>query len=81
MLSRTLATTVHAAGTPDAVQEASEGRFAGGVHVYGLENDGVGYALDDYNRQLVPSAVIDRVEAARRKIVAGEIAVTDATEP
>jgi basic membrane protein A len=60
------------------VKDEVEGKFNGGVHVYGLENDGVGYAIDDYNRHLVPSLVIDKVEQARRDILAGKIKVTDA---
>ena len=36
------------------VKDEVEDKFKGGVHVYGLENDGVGYAIDDYNRHLVP---------------------------
>jgi basic membrane protein A and related proteins len=60
------------------VKEEVEGKFDGGVHVYGLENDGIGYAVDDYNRHLVPPLVIDKVEQARRDIIAGKIKVTDA---
>ena len=60
------------------VKEQVEGKFQPGVHVYGLENDGIGYALDDYNRALIPPAVIERVEQARRDIIAGKIKVTDA---
>jgi basic membrane protein A and related proteins len=60
------------------VKDEVEGKFSGGVHIYGLENDGVGYAIDDYNRHLVPSLVIDKVEQARRDIIAGKIKVTDA---
>jgi basic membrane protein A and related proteins len=54
------------------------GRFQGGIHVYGLDNDGVGYAMDQYNAQLVPKAVIAEVEAAKQKIIHGQIKVTDA---
>ncbi len=60
------------------VRDEVEGRFQGGVHIYGLENDGVDYALDDYNRALIPPEVIARVEQAKRDIVAGKIRVTDA---
>jgi basic membrane protein A and related proteins len=60
------------------VKDEIEGKFSGGVHVYGLENDGVGYAIDEYNRHLVPPLVIDKVEQARRDIIAGKIKVTDA---
>ena len=60
------------------VEEVIGGRFSGGMHLYGLENDGVAYALDDYNRSLVPPSVIDEVERAKKEIIAGRIKVTDA---
>ncbi|MGH9456511.1 MAG: BMP family lipoprotein [Thermoanaerobaculia bacterium] len=60
------------------IEEKVAGRFDAGVHVYGLENEGVGYALDQYNRHLIPPEVIREVEEAKRKIIAGEIEVTDA---
>jgi basic membrane protein A and related proteins len=60
------------------VKDEVEGKFEGGAHVYGLENDGVGYAVDQYNRHLIPPLVIDKVEQARREIIAGKIKVTDA---
>jgi basic membrane protein A and related proteins len=60
------------------VKDEVEGKFNGGAHVYGLENDGISYAIDDYNRHLVPPLVIDKVEQARRDIIAGKIKVTDA---
>ena len=52
--------------------------FQGGFHVFGLESDGVGYVIDQYNKDLVPPDVIADVEAARKKIIAGQIKVTDA---
>lgn len=60
------------------VRDEVEGKFKGGLHVYGLENDGVDYALDEHNRALIPPAVIERVEQAKRDIIAGRIRVTDA---
>ena len=62
----------------DIVKEVVEGRFRGGFHVYGLESDGVGYVIDDYNRTIVSSDAIAAAEAAKKKIIAGEIKVTDA---
>ena len=53
-------------------------RFKGGVHVYGLPDGGVGYAMDQYNEKLVPPDVLREVEAAKAKIIRGEIKVTDA---
>jgi basic membrane protein A len=60
------------------VKDEVAGQFKGGIHVYGLENDGVGYAMDEYNQKLIPPAVIEKVEQARRDIVSGKIKVTDA---
>jgi basic membrane protein A and related proteins len=62
----------------DIVKEVVEGRFRGGFHVYGLESDGVGYVVDDYNRTIVSSDAIATAEEAKKKIIAGEIKVTDA---
>ncbi|MFH1313016.1 MAG: BMP family ABC transporter substrate-binding protein [Candidatus Eisenbacteria bacterium] len=61
------------------IKDVVEGRFEGGVHVYGLEIDGVGYALDEYNKDLIPDEVLARVEEIRAEIVAGTIHVTDYT--
>jgi basic membrane protein A and related proteins len=60
------------------VEDVVNKRFKGGFHVYGLEADGVAYALDDYNRALIPPDVLKEVEAAKQKIISGEIQVTDA---
>ncbi len=62
----------------DVVKEVKNGKFASGFHVFGLDKDGVGFALDDNNRNLIPIEVIDSVEESKKKIVAGEIKVTDA---
>ncbi len=63
----------------EIIREVVEGKFTGGEHVYGLEIDGVGYALDRYNRDLIPQYVIDRIEEIKAQIVSGEIRVTDYT--
>jgi basic membrane protein A len=61
------------------IKDVVEGRFTGGEHVYGLEIDGVGYALDEHNRDLIPEEVKERVEQIKLDIVAGKIQVTDYT--
>ena len=60
------------------VRDRVQGRFKGGIHVYGLENEGIGYAVDQYNEKLIPPDVIREVEAAKQRIIRGEIKVTDA---
>jgi len=62
----------------DIVKEVVDRKFMGGFHVFGLESDGVGYVVDQYNRDLVSPDAIRAAEEARRKIIAGEIKVTDA---
>lgn len=62
----------------DVIQAIVEKRFTGGFHVFGLENDGVGFAVDDFNRPLVSADALRDAEEARRKIIAGEIVVVDA---
>src|SRR5215203_767975 len=62
----------------DVIKELLEGRFDGGFHVFGLDKDGVAYAMDDYNKPIIPDDVIKRVEESKARIVSGEIKVTDA---
>ena len=65
----------------DVVKEVVDGKFNGGFHVFGLDKDGVAYSLDEFNRSLIAEDVITKTEAARTKIVAGEIKVTDPMAP
>lgn len=62
----------------DVVKEVLNNNFQGGFHVFGLDKDGVAYAMDQYNEKLVPKDVIEKVEESKRKIGSGEIKVTDA---
>src|SRR6267378_3873814 len=59
------------------VDDVVKGRFQAGFHVYGLDKDGVGYAMDENNKDLVTPEMIQQVEEAKKKIIAGEIKVTD----
>jgi basic membrane protein A and related proteins len=65
----------------DVVKEVLSGKFAGGFHVFGLDKDGVAYAMDEHNSALIPAEVIQKVEEAKGRIVAGEVKVTDAMAP
>ncbi len=62
----------------DVVAEVLGGQFKGGFHTFGLDKDGVAYAMDDNNKSLISAEILQKVEAAKGKIVAGEIKVTDA---
>jgi basic membrane protein A len=62
------------------VKDRVENRPVGGVHVYGLENEGIGYSVDQYNKELLPQATLEAVETAKRQIIDGKIKVTNAME-
>lgn len=62
------------------VQDVVNGKFQAGFHVYGLDKDGVGYAMDENNKDLITPEMIQQVEDAKKKIMAGEIKVKDLME-
>jgi basic membrane protein A len=62
----------------NTVKDLVDGKFSGGLRLNGLENEGVGYALDNYNQPLIPQNIIDDVEKVKKDIIAGKIKVTDA---
>ena len=62
----------------DIVKDVVNQKFSPGLHVFGLDKDGVGYAMDEYNKDLVSPEALQQAEEAKKKIIAGEIKVTDA---
>ena len=62
----------------DIVKDVVNHEFSPGLHVFGLDKDGVGYAMDDFNKDLVTPDAIQAAEDAKKKIISGEIKVTDA---
>jgi len=60
------------------VSDVAAGKFHGGLHVFGLDTDGVGYTVDDDNRGLLTTDALAAAETAKREIIDGEIKVTDA---
>lgn len=54
--------------------------FEPGIVVLGLAEEGVGYAMDEFNAELVTDEMIAAVDAARDQIIAGEISVHNFTE-
>ncbi len=59
----------------NAMMDAKNDSFTPGLQVLGLAQDGVGYALDDNNKDILTQDIIDQLEAAKQKIIAGEIQV------
>jgi basic membrane protein A and related proteins len=62
----------------NTVKDLVASKFTGGIHLNGLENEGVGFALDEYNEKLIPQSVLDEVGRVKQEIISGKIKVTDA---
>ena len=62
----------------DIVKDVVNKHFSPGQHIFGLDKDGVGYAMDENNKDLVSPEAIEAAETAKKKIISGEIKVTDA---
>jgi basic membrane protein A len=59
----------------NTIKDTIDGRFRGGVHNYGLAEDGVGYVYDENNRDLIPDEVRKKVEELKARIISGKIKV------
>ena len=59
------------------ITETADGTFIGGARYLGLEDGGVSYAVDEHNQSLFTDQILNRVEALKAQIVAGEIVVPD----
>ena len=57
----------------DTIRETLQGRWSGGVKVFGLAEDGVSWVYDQRNRALIPDRVKATVDSLRAEIVAGRI--------
>lgn len=60
-----------------AVHDVVRGTFTGGIQVLGLREGAIGFALDEYNRALIPEGVLERIRAIERSIIEGRLAVPD----
>ena len=58
-------------------KNALDGTWKPGIQVLGLAEDGVGWALDEHNRDLVSGKIKGKVEQARTDILANKITVHD----
>jgi basic membrane protein A len=63
----------------ETIRRVDDGSFQGGINVFDLTNNGVGYALDEHNRPLVSKKMQEVVDQYRMKIINGEIMVKDPT--
>lgn len=59
----------------DTIRDLQRGAWKGGVQVFGLKQDGVGWVYDDRNRALIPDAAKAKVDSLQALIVAGRLQV------
>ncbi|MFO6464773.1 BMP family protein [Jannaschia sp. KMU-145] len=61
----------------DSFTQAAAGELEAGISVMGLGNEGVGYAMDENNADLVTAEMQAAVDEAKAQIIAGDIMVHD----
>lgn len=61
----------------NAYADTKADKFTGGVQSLGVKEDGVGYAMDEYNAKLVTEEMKAAVEKAKADIIAGTVKVHD----
>lgn len=61
----------------EAFMDAHNGEFETGIRNLGLAEDGVGYALDEFNEELITEEMRTAVEEAKAQIIAGTVQVHD----
>jgi basic membrane protein A len=61
----------------DAIQQVTEGSFKSGTQVFGLAEQGVGYAVNQYNdnEQLLSQDIQDKLDGLKQQILDGGIKV------
>ncbi len=57
--------------------DAKAGTWHPGVEVLGLKEDGIGYAMDDFNKPLITAAMKTAADKATKDIIDGKIEVHD----
>ncbi len=63
--------------TYDSFKAAKEGAWKSGIQVFGLKNNGVGFAEDQNNKAILSAEARKAAEAAKADIIAGKISVHD----
>lgn len=58
----------------ETTKDLIEDKFEGGYRVFGLDDDGVGYAVNEYNEDLI-SDIQPKLDELKDKVIKGEIAV------
>ena len=61
----------------NALNDVKNDKWTADIHVLGLAQDGVGWALDEYNEKLITADMKAAVEKAKQGIIDGSIKVHD----
>jgi basic membrane protein A len=59
----------------ETIKSVKDGSFQGGMHEFGLNENGVGYVYDKNNRDRIPAAVIEKVNRLAERVKTGDIEV------
>jgi basic membrane protein A and related proteins len=59
----------------ESINALVDGRFSGGLKVFGLKEKGVGFIYDDSNKGLIPQDVYEKALELRERIVKGETVI------
>lgn len=61
----------------EVIEDAKNGKFKGGVRVFGLKNNGIDWALDEHNEKLFTADEIKKINKVKADIISGKIKVVD----
>ena len=59
----------------NAMKDAKDGNWSSGIISLGVAENGVGWAVDQYNRKLISSEMEAKINQARKDIISGKIKV------
>lgn len=64
-------------GVFETIDLTRQGKFESGEFSLGLKEEGVGYALDQYNRALLTPETLKKVDSLKKEIISGQLQVPD----
>ena len=50
-------------------KKCKKGNFQGGFHFFGLDKDGVAYALDENNKPLISAETLKKLKRRKKKLL------------
>jgi basic membrane protein A and related proteins len=59
----------------ESVRSCVRGNFSGGLKIFGLKENGVGFVYNDQNKKMMTADIHEKVLALQAKIIAGELVV------